>query len=97
MMQIISLVACGWLSMYNPTDNPKLPITEWEQSAAADSATDCEDDITAQYKIAKKQKREFEHERYSCVPADAVYPHMKSKKINISSAGGKPRGVSEYF
>jgi hypothetical protein len=29
MLEISSLAACGWLLMYNPTENLKLPITEW--------------------------------------------------------------------
>jgi hypothetical protein len=32
MVDIASLSACGWFLMYNPTENLKLPITEWEQS-----------------------------------------------------------------
>jgi hypothetical protein len=31
MLEIPSLAACGWLLMHNPTENLKLPITEWEQ------------------------------------------------------------------
>jgi hypothetical protein len=80
MLEILSLVACGWLSMYNPTDNLRRPITDWEQAWAFDTAADCEDDITKRWQNAQKQNREFKHERHRCVPADAVYPHMKSKK-----------------
>jgi hypothetical protein len=42
MLEIPSLAACGWLLMYNPTENLKLPITEWEQSLAFDTAAECE-------------------------------------------------------
>jgi hypothetical protein len=38
MLEILSLAACGWLLMYNPTENLRLPITEWEQSLAFDTA-----------------------------------------------------------
>ena len=30
MLEILSLAACGWLLMHNPTENLRLPIIEWE-------------------------------------------------------------------
>ena len=32
MLEIPSLVACGWLLMFNPSNNLKYSTTEWEQS-----------------------------------------------------------------
>ena len=42
MLEIPSLAACGWLLMYNPPGNLRLPITECEQSLAFDTAAECE-------------------------------------------------------
>jgi hypothetical protein len=42
MLEITALAACGWLLMHNPTENLKLPITEWDQSLAFDTAAECE-------------------------------------------------------
>ena len=80
MLEIVSLVACGWLMMYNLTDTLKFPITEWHQLSASDTAVECENYITERWKRAEEQKRYFEHERYSCVPADVVYPHTQPEK-----------------
>ena len=80
MLDILSLVACGWLLMYNPTDNLKYPITEWEQSAVADTAVGCEHHISNNWLKAQKEKHEFKHARWKCVPAEAVYSHTPTKK-----------------
>ncbi len=69
MLEIASLAACGWLLMYNPTENLKLP-TEWEQSLAFDTAAECETFIAMRWVKAEKENREFKLERYS------VYPPM---------------------
>ena len=80
MLEIVSLVACGWLLMHNPTENLKLPITEWEQSLAFDTAAECETFIATRWVKAEKEHDEFKLERYRCVPADAVYPHTQLRK-----------------
>ena len=80
MLDIPSLAACGWLLMYNPTENLKLPITEWEQSLAFDTAAKCETFIATRWVKAEKEHREFKLERYRCVPADAVYPRITPGK-----------------
>jgi hypothetical protein len=80
MLEIPSLAACGWLLMYNPTENLKLPINEWEQSLAFDTAAECEVFIATRLAIAEKENREFKLERYRCVPADVVYLHTPPKK-----------------
>jgi hypothetical protein len=49
MLEILSLVACGWLLMYNPSENWKRPPAEWDQSMAFDTALDCENSITDQF------------------------------------------------
>ena len=54
MLDIPCIAACGWLLMYNPTENPKLPITEWEQSLAFDTAAECETFIATRW---LRQKR----------------------------------------
>jgi hypothetical protein len=54
MLDIPSLAACGWLLMHNPTENVKLPTTEWEQSLAFDTAEECE---TLLLRHGLKQKR----------------------------------------
>jgi hypothetical protein len=79
-VDIPSLAACGWLLMYNPTDNVRLPITEWEQSVAFDTAAECEVFIATRLVKAEREHREFKLERYRCVPADAVYPQITPKK-----------------
>jgi hypothetical protein len=80
MLEIPSLAACGWLVMYNPTENLRLPITEWEQSLAFDTAAECETFIATRWVKAEKENRDFKLERYRCVPADAVYRHMTPRK-----------------
>jgi hypothetical protein len=80
MLEILSLMACGWRYMYNPTNNLNLLITEWEQRGAADTAVECEDYISRAWQRAEKQNREFKHEQWKCVPADAVYPHTTPKR-----------------
>ena len=62
--------------MHNPTENLRLPITEWEQSLVFDTAAECETFIAK----AEKEHDEFKLEPYRCVPADAVYPHITPKK-----------------
>jgi len=42
MLEVTSLAACGWLLMHNPTEDFRLPIAEWEQSLAFDTAAECE-------------------------------------------------------
>jgi hypothetical protein len=83
MLEIIFLVACGWLSMVNPTDNLKLPIGEWEQRVSADSARECESYITDDWRemVQKGLGREWksQSQRYRCVPADVVYSHAPKK------------------
>jgi hypothetical protein len=59
MLEIPSLAACGRLLMYNPTENLRLPITEWEQSLAFDTAAACETFIAMQWVKAEKENREF--------------------------------------
>ena len=49
-----------------------LPITEWEQSLAFDTAAECETFIATRWVKAEKENREFKLERYRCVPSDAV-------------------------
>jgi hypothetical protein len=80
MLEIPFLAACGWLLMYNPTEDLKLPITEWEQSLAFDIAAECETFTAMLLVKAEKEHREFKLGQYRCVPADAVYPHMTPKK-----------------
>src|SRR4029453_2443125 len=74
MLKIASLAAWGGLLMYTPTKNLKLPITEWEQALAFDTAAECETFIAMRWVKAEKENREFKLERYRCVPADVVYP-----------------------
>jgi hypothetical protein len=39
MLEILSLIACGWLLMINPSSNFRQePLSQWEQSAAYDTA-----------------------------------------------------------
>jgi hypothetical protein len=71
---------CGWLLMHNSTENVKLPITEWEQLLAFDTAAECAIFIATRLVKAEEQHCEFKLERYRCVPADVVYPHMTPKK-----------------
>jgi hypothetical protein len=80
MLAILSLTACGWLLMHNPTADLKLPITEWEQSLAFDSAAECETFIATRWLKAEKEHEDFKLERYRCVPSDAVYPSTQPKK-----------------
>jgi hypothetical protein len=80
MLEILSLIACGWLLMYNPSDSWKRPLSELEQTWAFDSASECEGFLTRRFERAEKETREFKHERYRCVRADAVYPHTTPKK-----------------
>src|SRR5262245_1780732 len=84
MLEIPSLAAGGWLLMYNPTENLWLPITEWEQSLAFDTAAECETFIAMRWVKAEKENREFKLERYRCVPADVVYPHNDAQKIKTA-------------
>jgi hypothetical protein len=43
MLEILSLVACGWLLMVNESpDNLKRPIAEWGQIAVFDTANECQ-------------------------------------------------------
>jgi len=80
MLEIVFLAACGWLLMYNPTDTLKFPITEWHPLWASDTAAECENHIAERWKRTEELKRDFEHERYMCVPADVVYPHTQTEK-----------------
>ena len=80
MLEILSLAACGWLLMHNPTEDLRLSITEWEQSLAFDTAAECEIFIATRWAKAEKEHDEFKLERYRCVPADAVYPHVTPRK-----------------
>jgi hypothetical protein len=52
MMEILSLVACGWLFMHNPTEDLKHPITEWEHWASFDTAKGCVNLIANAEKVA---------------------------------------------
>jgi|GEM_PF-1549952 len=81
MLEILSLAACGWLLMHNPTEDLRLPITEWEQSF--DTAAECETFIATRWVKAEKEHRDFKLERYRCVPSDAVYPHTQPKNKTI--------------
>ena len=83
MVEFLSLAACGWLLMHNPIEDLRLPITEWEQSLAFDTAADCETFIATQWVKAENERREFELERYRCVPSDAVYPYTQPKNETI--------------
>jgi hypothetical protein len=81
MLEILSLVACGWLLMYNPSANWKRPIAEVsEQLTAWDSASDCEANLDRLYTRAKEANREWKGDNYRCVPADSIYPHAQPKK-----------------
>ena len=80
MLEIFSLAACGWLLMHNPTGDLRLPITEWEQSLAFDTAAECETFIATRWVKAEKEHDDFKLERYKCVPSDAVYPPTQPKK-----------------
>ena len=75
--KLLSIIIAGMASLLA---NLKLPITEWEQSLAFDSAAECETFIATRWVKAEKENREFKLERYRCVPADAVYPHMTPTK-----------------
>jgi hypothetical protein len=80
MLELLSLVACGWLLMVNPTDNLKLPVAEWRQLGAFDTAVKCENDMVFHWQRSGKENREFQHERWRCVPADFIYPHAQPQK-----------------
>lgn len=81
MLEILSLVACGWLMMVNPTTNPKHPISQWEHRESYDAASECENELTRQWKKGDKYQRELVVEgRKRCIPADVVYPHTQPKK-----------------
>lgn len=55
MLEILSLVACGWPMMHSPTEDLRLPITEWEQSLAFDTAAECETFIANRWVKAEKE------------------------------------------
>jgi hypothetical protein len=80
MLEIPALAACGWLLMYNPTENLKLPITERNNHWRSILRAECETFIATRWVKAEKENRVFKLERYRCVPSDAVYPPMPSKK-----------------
>jgi hypothetical protein len=63
MLDIPSLAACGWLLMHNPTENVRLPITEWEQSLAFDTAAECETFTARQLKAANLSQHFFSIDR----------------------------------
>ena len=65
---------------YNPSDNSKRPVVEWDQLGAFDAALDCETSITNQFERAEKTKRKLIHGPLKCVPADFLYPHTQPKK-----------------
>jgi hypothetical protein len=56
--------------MHNPTENLKLPITEWEQSLAFDTAVECETFIATRWVKAEKENRELN------LSGTGVYPPM---------------------
>jgi hypothetical protein len=70
MLEIPSVAACGWLLMYNPPGNLRLPITECEQSLAFDTAAECETFIATRW---VKQKRKTAILNLS---GTGVYPPM---------------------
>jgi hypothetical protein len=89
MLEIISLVACGWLLMFNPTDSRNTPFPQWELSRTFDRASDCEDYFDQELvKLGKRMRDGLKLEltwdeyfyRFKCVPSDAVYPHAQPKK-----------------
>jgi hypothetical protein len=79
MLEILSLIACGWLFMHNPTENLKLSITEWEHWASFDTAKECMNLMANAQKVAP-DKSQFDVSRHRCVPSDAVYPPAEPKK-----------------
>jgi hypothetical protein len=56
--------------MYNPTENLKLPITEWEQSLAFDTAAECETFIAMRWVKAEKKPASLN------LSGTGVYPPM---------------------
>ena len=80
MLEILSLVTCGWLLMFNPSaDNLKLPITEWIQIAAHDNAAECQQLVYRMDSETQKMDPTFKSGRQRCVPVDAVYPPAPQK------------------
>jgi hypothetical protein len=79
MLEILSLVACGWLFMFDPTNDPNRPIAKWEQIAAFDSAADCEQAITSRWKGQLNSGERFYPKSNKCVPADSIYPSQPKK------------------
>src|SRR5262249_56458958 len=77
----------------NPTEDLRLPITEWEQSLAFDTAAECETFIATRWVKAEKEHREFKLERYRCVPADAVYP---PRKESITEPSAPPLSSARF-
>lgn len=81
MLEILSLVACGWLLMYNPPDKPESrPITEWHQLKGFDTASDCENHLVGLWQDAEKEKRTFPHVRLKCIPVDIIYSQTQPNK-----------------
>jgi hypothetical protein len=78
MLDILSLAACGWLLMHNPTENLRLPITEWEQSLAFDTAAECETFVATRWVKGEKEHREFKLERFADAPGKAELVLMES-------------------
>src|SRR5262249_19515361 len=100
MLEIFSLAACGWLLMHNPTEDLRLPITEWEQSLAFDTAAECETFIATRWVKAEKEHDDFKLERYKFVLSAGFYPPTNQKKKpflipqTASQKNGRPAAVT---
>jgi hypothetical protein len=57
-----------------------LSISKWQQSAAFDTAAECENSVTYQWEKSEKEKNQFIHGQRKCVPADFIYPHAQPQK-----------------
>jgi hypothetical protein len=88
MLDIPSLAACGWLLMYNPTEDVKLPITEWEQSLAFDTAAECETLIATRWVKAEKEHLELNLSGIGvCLPMRFILkcrPRNKNRDLKIT-------------
>jgi hypothetical protein len=80
MLEILSLVACGWLLMYNPTDDSWQRPSGWEQVSAFDSALECQSSITNVWKKKKSDQEKIKAIGMRCVPTDVVYPRSQPNK-----------------
>jgi len=79
--KISSIEPRGWLLMFNPSaDDLKLPITEWVQISAHDTAVECQKLLYRMSSEAQKIEPGFKAERQRCVPSDTIYPHTTPKK-----------------